>query len=97
MFRSLFEIYFDDFSLKIANILGFRSASAQSYCRKATDRHKSWDMIHVAFNGTLDKLLVPYVLVGQNMGDIWLNLEVGYNKHFLVEYCSRDVPDYESK
>ena len=30
------------------------------------------------------------------MRDIWLNLEVGYNKHFLVEYCSRDVPDHES-
>ena len=49
------------FSLKMANILGFRSASAQSYCRKATDHHRSWDMIHVAFNGTLDELLVPYV------------------------------------
>ena len=36
-------------------------------------------------------------IVGQNMRDIWLNLEVGYNKHFLVEYCSRDVPDHESK
>ena len=36
-------------------------------------------------------------LVGQNMRDIWLNLEVGYNKHFLVEYCSRDVSDHESK
>ena len=42
--------------------------------------------------------LVPTsVIVGQNMRDIWLNLEVGYNKHFLVEYCSRDVPDHESK
>ena len=32
--------------------------------------------------------------VRQNM---YLNLEVGYNKHFLVEDCSRDVPDHESK
>ena len=36
------------------------------------------------------------LIVGQNMRDNWLNLEVGYNKHFLVEYCSRDVPDHES-
>ena len=36
-------------------------------------------------------------VVGQNMRDIWLNLEVRYNKHFMVEYCSKDVPDHESK
>ena len=28
------------------------------------------------------------------MRDIWLNLEVGYNKHFIVEHCSRDVTDH---
>ena len=38
-----------------------------------------------------------WVLVGQNMRDIFLNLELGYKKHFMVEYCSRDVPDHESK
>ena len=37
------------------------------------------------------------LIVGQNMRDIWLSLEVGYNKHFMVEYCSRDVSDHESK
>ena len=36
------------------------------------------------------------ILVGQNMRDIWLNLEVGYNKHFFVQYCSRDVFDHDS-
>ena len=36
-------------------------------------------------------------VVGQNMRDIWLNLEVRYNKHFMIEYCSKDVPDHESK
>ena len=29
------------------------------------------------------------------MSDIWLILEVGYNKQFIVEYCSRDVTDDE--
>ena len=28
------------------------------------------------------------------MRNICLNLDVGYNKYFLVEYCSRDVPDH---
>ena len=31
------------------------------------------------------------------MSDIWLILEVGYNKHFIVEYCSKDVSDDEFK
>ena len=31
------------------------------------------------------------------MSDIWLILEVGYYKHFIVEYCTRDVTDDEIK
>ena len=60
MFREFFEIYFDVFLEDLAKLLGFQSEKAISYCKKATDHHKTWDIIRIALEGTSAEMVLPY-------------------------------------
>ena len=61
MFRAFFDIYFDVLLEDLAKLLGFQSEKAISYCKKATDHHKTWDIIRIALEGTSAEMVLPYV------------------------------------
>lgn len=54
-FRLLWEVCLED----LAKMLGYRTPRV--CCKSCTDHHKSWMIINIFFNGTLDELLTTYV------------------------------------
>lgn len=45
----------------LAFCMGFCTGNAQKYAKKGSDHHKSWELLYILYEGTLDELLVPYV------------------------------------
>jgi hypothetical protein len=45
--RTIFNNFFDIYISEIAKSLGFRSPQSLSYCKSATDHHKSWQILQV--------------------------------------------------
>ena len=61
MFRAFFDIYFDVILEDLAKLFGFQSEKAISYCKKAIDHHKTWDIIRTALEETSAEMVLPYV------------------------------------
>ena len=46
---------------EVAWCMGFRSDNTQNYAEKGSDHHKTWELLRVAYLGTIDEFLMPYV------------------------------------
>ncbi|XP_041477204.1 uncharacterized protein LOC121425250 [Lytechinus variegatus] len=61
MVRSFLELNWPVFMKDVALCMGFCSEAAQKYAKSGADHHKSWELMQIAFLGSLDELLVPYI------------------------------------
>ena len=50
-----------DFPHRLAGVLNYKSDKALKCCKNAYNHHKSWQILVIAFFGTCDELIVPYV------------------------------------
>ena len=61
MFKSFIELNWEVFFSELAKLMGFKSENAQRAAKHATDNHKTWSLLQIAYEALLDELLVPYV------------------------------------
>ncbi|XP_062569670.1 uncharacterized protein LOC134231718 [Saccostrea cucullata] len=61
MCKTFVELNWDVFFSDLCRIMGFRSENAQRAAKKCSDHHKTWSLLKIAHEGTLQELMVPYV------------------------------------
>ncbi|KAJ8022554.1 hypothetical protein HOLleu_37485 [Holothuria leucospilota] len=61
MVRSFIELNWDIMVKDLAYCMGFCTENAQKYAKKASDHHKSWELLCILYEGSVEELLLPYV------------------------------------
>ncbi|KAJ8017459.1 hypothetical protein HOLleu_45119 [Holothuria leucospilota] len=70
MLRSFFSLNWDVMVKDLAFAMGFRTENAQRYAKNGSDHHKSWELLCILYEGTLDELLYPYVTSCLESGEV---------------------------
>ncbi|KAJ8309717.1 hypothetical protein KUTeg_011582 [Tegillarca granosa] len=61
MFKSFVELNWNVFFSELCKLMGLKSENAQNAAKKCTDNHKTWSLLQIAYEGTLQELMIPYV------------------------------------
>ncbi|CAL8110280.1 unnamed protein product [Orchesella dallaii] len=91
--RSIFAVWFPFTIEPIAELLGFRSAKAKSYCQSGSDHHKSWSILRIVFEGIVDELLYSYVVkglseptIGPTVDDFMAKVKTSLNENVIFAH-----------
>ena len=61
MVKCIFKLLWIVLLSSVAKLLGFRSERALSYCKTASDHHKSWEILQIVFKAVSKELLIAFV------------------------------------